>query len=135
MRSQTHAGPLFRAANNVNTGKVVQAHLPTRTLAAGLSTYTDLRIVAPSFVTVTSLPLLMLCRILSCESTEGRGMNHSECVLTAECGPLCAAGAADWGSMLPIRGAAVMCIAAAIKKKCQSGVGKQDSCITCKTCC
>lgn len=39
---------------------------PTRTLAAGLSTCTDLRMVAPSLVTVTSFPRLTLCRILSC---------------------------------------------------------------------
>lgn len=40
-------------------------HAPTSTLAAGLSTYTDFRMVAPSLVTVTSSPRLMLCRILS----------------------------------------------------------------------
>lgn len=38
---------------------------PTSTLAAGLSTYRDLRMVAPSFVTITSWPLPMLCKILS----------------------------------------------------------------------
>ena len=40
---------------------------PTSTLAAGLSTYKDFRMVAPSFVTITSWPLPMLCKILSCK--------------------------------------------------------------------
>lgn len=38
---------------------------PTRTLAAGLSTYRDLRMVAPSLVTIMSFVRPILCRILS----------------------------------------------------------------------
>lgn len=41
-------------------------HARPSTLAAGLSTYTLFRMVAPSLVTVTSRPRLRLCRILSC---------------------------------------------------------------------
>jgi hypothetical protein len=44
--------------------------LPCSTFAAGLSTYTDLRMVAPSLVTVTSWPRPMLCRILSCRQQQ-----------------------------------------------------------------
>mmetsp|Transcript_40486 Transcript_40486/g.96219 ORF Transcript_40486/g.96219 Transcript_40486/m.96219 type:complete len:272 (-) Transcript_40486:57-872(-) len=39
--------------------------MSTRTFAAALSTYSDLRIVAPSFVTVTVSPRPMDCKILS----------------------------------------------------------------------
>ena len=41
-------------------------HSPTSTFAAALSTYRDLRMVAPSLVTMMSFPPVMLCRILSC---------------------------------------------------------------------
>jgi len=56
------------------TARLVSArlHPPTSTFAAGLSTYRDLRMVAPSFVTVTSWPLLMLCRILSYNTSSSK---------------------------------------------------------------
>jgi hypothetical protein len=41
---------------------------PTSTLAAGLSTCSDFKIVAPSLVTVTLCPRPVDCRILSCKT-------------------------------------------------------------------
>lgn len=43
---------------------------PTRTLAAGLSKWMDFKMVAPSFVTDTPLPLPIDCRILSWEESD-----------------------------------------------------------------
>ena len=63
----------------------VQARSPTSTLAAGLSTYRDLRMVAPSLVTMTWLPRPMLCRILSC--------SHSIALCRPGSAELCRGGA------------------------------------------
>lgn len=66
--------PTLRSAQLVSA----RLHPPTSTLAAGLSTYRDLRMVAPSFVTVTSWPLLMLCRILSCKTGNSKHITAEE---------------------------------------------------------
>lgn len=60
--------PLQQINSNTLThhcSKSTVIRIPTRTLAAGLSMCRDLSIVAPSFVTVTSRPLPVDCRILS----------------------------------------------------------------------